>query len=119
MIVEYYKWNESYYWGHQSRILLNNCIGCITIQYDNNYTDWGFLYGLSVNPVFRRKGYGKYLVQLAEADIKEHNLNTVKLDVDKTGCVWLVEFYNSLGYEVYDEDNEYYYMKKDLSIKSE
>lgn len=111
----YNKWSDTYYWGSSTQILLFGGLGQCAIEYANEFPDWGYIHSLSVAPDHRNRGWGKYLMKTAEEDIRNRNLNTAHLGVDKTS-MWLVKWYESQGYSIYDEDNKYIYMTKTFSL---
>lgn len=68
-----------------------------------------YIYGLSVVPEKRERGYGTSLIHLCERIA--HNLNlSVTLSVRENS--WMREWYERIGFEVYDYVKSYVYLKK-------
>ena len=42
-------------------------------------------------------------------------VNVFRLSVEKIAPKWILEFYERKGYEIYLEDDDYYYLEKDES----
>ena len=76
-------------------------------------THWGYIYGLIVDPEQRRKGIGTELIKYCEDYILSKGFEEARLAVE-VGRTFQKEWYIRLGYEVYDEDGDLFYLKKKL-----
>lgn len=104
--------SEKWSWGSTSHFIYNT-LGLCSVEFFNT-THWGYIYGLIVDLEHRRKGIGTELIKYCEDYIRDCGYDEVRLDVEK-GRRFQYEWYKRLGYEVYYEDEELYYMKKKLS----
>lgn len=100
-------------WGTVWHIITNDGVGHICVSIENDVEGTIFLSGLSVVSNARNKGIGKKLISEAEKIGIENNKERCRLDVEKTKT-WLYDFYTKLGYELWDEDSEYYCLVKYL-----
>lgn len=103
---------NSWNWGYAYHLLKNNC-GHIKIEFKND-TNWGYLSGLVVEPRRLKQGIATKLIQKAEEIIKREGFDLAVLTVDKDR-EWVKDWYERMGYEVYDEDDLYWDMKKSLN----
>ena len=100
-------------WGNVWHIITDDGKGHIAASIENENEDTIFLYGLSVIPEVRNHGIGKALICFAENLGIQYNKTRCRLNVEKPKS-WLYDFYIKLGYEYWDEDDEYYYLVKYL-----
>ena len=101
-------WN----WGYTIHLIKNGC-SHIEIEFKND-TTWGYLSGLMVEPRRMKQGIATKLMQKAEEIIKREGLDLAVLSVDKDR-EWVKDWYERMGYEVYDEDDLYWDMRKSLN----
>lgn len=78
----------------------------------------GYVSGLCVHPSRRRQGVAGRLMEKAEEECVNYGYGEIRLDVEKTRR-FQFEWYKRLGYEVWAEDDELYYMKKRLDLPEE
>lgn len=109
MITHTNKW----IWGTTQQIITHNGIATVRIEYIDNYSDTASIGGLSVLEEHRKKGYATELMKIAEDEIRKMQKKTIYLSLEKEE--WLYNFYVKLGYVLYDEDEDYKYMSKELS----
>ena len=83
-----------------------------TLEFKDN-TTWGYIDGLVVHSSRQNQGIATKLIEKAERLTKDEGFDIVALSVEKERK-WQREWYKRLGYEIYDEDDELYYMKKEL-----
>lgn len=101
------KWS----WGETINLICEGC-GLCTLEFLYT-TTWGYVSGLMVHPSRQKQGIATMLMEKAESLTKDYGFDIIKLGVEK-GRKWQKEWYERLGYEVYDKDEELYYMKKEL-----
>lgn len=96
-------------WGYNYHLIADGC-GLLTVEFKDN-TTWGFLSGLIVHPSRQNQGIATNLMKKAEEITLREGFNLVCLSVEKQRkCQF--EWYKRLGYEVYDEDEEEYWLRK-------
>ena len=103
------RWN----WGENIHLIYEGGYGHCLLEFKDN-TTWGYIDGLVVHPSSQKQGIATMLMEKAEKLIKDEGFDLVALSVEKERK-WQREWYERLGYEVYDEDDELYYMRKYLS----
>ena len=101
------KWN----WGYCFDLICEGC-GLCNVEFKDG-TTWGYISGLVVHPSRQHQGIATRLMERAEEIVKEEGYDLVALSVEKQRK-WVIEWYKRQGYEVYDEDPEYYYLRKNL-----
>lgn len=99
------RWN----WGYNYHLIANN-YGLLTVEFEDN-TTWSFLSGLIVHPSKQNQGIATYLMKKAEEITLREGFDLICLSVEKHRK-WQFEWYKRLGYEVYDEDEEEYWLRK-------
>lgn len=107
-IVEIY--NE-WKWGATIKLICNGC-GVCTLEYKNG-TDWGYIYGLTVHQNYRKQGIATALMNRVEELVKKKGYHKIRLDVEKDR-LFQYEWYKRLGYETWAEDDELYFMEKEI-----
>jgi ribosomal protein S18 acetylase RimI-like enzyme len=100
------------FWGKVWHIITSDGKGHIRVQHDNEEPDYAHISSLSVIPEVRRKGLATELLKKAE---EVSGVNVFRLSVEKVAPKWILEFYERKGYEIYLEDDDYYYLEKDES----
>lgn len=100
-------------WGYNYHLIFD-CYGLLNVEFKDN-TTWGFLSGLVVHPSKQNQGIATYLMKKAEEITLREGFNLVCLSVEKQRK-WQFEWYKRLGYEVYDEDEEEYWLRKYINI---
>lgn len=100
---------NKWYWGYTYHLICDGC-SSLVVEFKDN-TDWGYLFGLVVNSSNQNKGIASHLMKKAEEIILREGFNVVHLSVEKERK-WQFEWYKRLGYEVYDEDEEEYWLRK-------
>ena len=103
------RWN----WGYNIHIICDGCGICCVEFLDD--TDWGYVDGLMVHKSRQRQGIATRMMERSEEIVKEEGYSEIRLDVEK-GRNFQFDWYKRLGYEVYDEDDKMYYMKKKLYV---
>lgn len=101
-----------WFWGSTIKLICDGC-GVCEVEFKDN-TDWGYISGLCVHPSRRRQGIATRLMEKAEEEVRYYEYKEIRLDVEKVRR-FQYEWYKRLGYEVYYEDEELYYMKKVIS----
>ncbi len=76
-------------------LLGNEVIGSVMAGYDGHR---GWLYYLAVLPEYRRKGYGRQLVEKAVSELRKLGCLKVNLQV-RANNASVVEFYEHLGFK--------------------
>lgn len=99
------RWN----WGYTCQLIGDGC-SSLVIEFKDD-TDWGYLRGLVVHFSKQRQGIATCLIKKAEEIILREGFNIVSLSVEKERK-WEFEWYKRMGYEVYDEDEEEYWLRK-------
>lgn len=101
-------------WGRTWVIVCENGSGIIKISQDED--DGVVLSGLSVLPDHRGKGIGASLVREAERIVKEEigANEDITLSVESQNKN-LIDWYEKLGYSVFDNDSEYISLIKCLT----
>lgn len=103
-------------WGETINMICEGCgVCCLEFKDD---TEWGYVSGLTVHPSRRRQGIAGRLMEKAEDECVYYGYPEIRLDVEKTRR-FQFEWYKRLGYEVWAEDDELYYMKKRLDLPEE
>lgn len=102
------RWN----WGENIHLICEGGYGHCLLEFKDD-TSWGYIDGLVVHPSRQNCGIATALIEKAENLTKEEGFDLVALSVEKERK-WQKKWYERLGYEVYDEDDELYYMKKEL-----
>lgn len=103
-------------WGETINLICEGC-GLCSLEFKDG-TEWGYVSGLCVHPSRRRQGIAGRLMSKAEDLVRYYGYGEIRLDVEK-GRVFQFEWYKRLGYEVWAEDDELYYMKKRLDLPQE
>lgn len=103
---------DTWFWGSTIHLICNG-VGVCTVEFLKD-TTWGYICDLTVGSTYRREGIGRILMKEAETSILIQGLTEARLAVEKTR-EWQIKWYKRLGYEVYDEDEHLYYMKRKLS----
>lgn len=101
------RWN----WGENIHLICEGC-GLCTLEFKDD-TNWGYIDGLVVHPSRQNQGIATKLIEKAEKLTKDEGFDIVALSVEKERK-WQKKWYERLGYEVYNEDDELYYMRKEL-----
>ena len=87
----------------------------VALDYDNLTRVIGHVYSLGMLSEYRRKGYGKQLLEKAEDDLIKKGINKVILCVRKTNKS-AIKFYSKLKYNGIKEVKEYYGKKQDAFL---
>lgn len=103
-------------WGETINMICEGC-GLCCLEFKDG-TEWGYVSGLMVHPSRRRQGIAGMLMEKAEDLVRYYGYSEIRLDVEK-GRVFQFEWYKRIGYSVWAEDDELYYMKKRLDMPQE
>ncbi len=68
-------------------------------------------HGLYINPIFHKKGYGKIIESLMDNYIKVRGVRRLLAEVLKTNPA-SYQYHLKVGYNVYNEDDKYYYLER-------
>lgn len=98
------------YWGN-TKTIIKDQVGMVSISFYNESPDIAYIHDLVVIPPQRRKGYGRQLVDKAIEYIESKKASCINLRAD-IRFAWLVDFYRGLGFEVMEEDEHTYLLKK-------
>lgn len=98
-------------WGRSVTVMIDNC-GSVDIQFEKGYY-YGYVTDLKVAPDRRREGIATALMKKAEEITKDNGFDEVQLKVQKDHT-FQFEWYKRLGYKVVIEDDDFYYMRKQL-----
>jgi ribosomal protein S18 acetylase RimI-like enzyme len=102
------------YWGTVYHIITSDGKGCIEISLDNNESNTAYLSGLSVIPEVRHNGIGTALIKEAEQIAENNEIDKICLSVEKINDS-LLRYYQNLNYDLIDEDDDYFYLEKQLN----
>ena len=98
-------------WGTVWRIITDNGMGHIEAQIETDDPNAMFVCGLSVYPAARRRGLATMLLHEVESLAIDNGVNEIRLSVEKPKT-WVYDLYIRRGYELVDENDEYYYLVK-------
>ena len=101
-----------WYWGENIHLIYEGGYGHCLLEFKDD-TTWGYIDGLVVHFSKQNQGIATALIEKAEKLTKDEGFDLIALSVEKERK-WQKEWYERLGYEVYDEDDELYYMRKQL-----
>ena len=70
----------------------------------NEGNNFGTIIGLYVDENYRNNGIGKELIKACEEELQNWNVKYIKIFVDKNtkNTGFLLEFYQKLGYEIFE-----------------
>lgn len=97
-------------WGESIHLISEGGYGHCLLEFKDD-TTWGFISGLVVHPSRQNCGIATVLIEKAEEITLKEGFNLVCLSVEKQRQ-WQFEWYKRIGYEVYDEDEEEYWLRK-------
>ena len=100
-------------WGTSVDIIRDNGTAYICVKFDKEYPDVAYLCALSVYEPVRRLGLGKIMMAYALLIAQRNDKSWARLYVEKDK-EWLVQWYKSLGFKIFMEDDKYYEMIKSL-----
>ena len=101
-----------WYWGENIHLISEGGYGHCLLEFKDD-TTWGFISGLVVHSSKQNQGIATMLMEKVENLTKDNGFDIIALAVEKERK-WQKEWYERLSYEVYDEDDELYYMRKKL-----
>lgn len=82
--------------------------------YDNDpEKEAGFLTMLAIDPFFRKLGYGKRLLEMSIANLRQSGFKTFTLEVLQSN-EGSVKLYTATGFKTIEIKGEYYYMEMKL-----
>jgi len=102
-----------WWWGNNYTIILENGVGTVELQFDENMPYVGYVKGLVVDSRERRKGYATELMNLCHAYARNEKMHFLELAVNKEED-WLCEWYRRLGFDILSSDEHEYLMIKVL-----
>lgn len=101
----------NWWWGETTTLISGN--GCTTVELqieDNSFV--GFVKGLIVFPSMQRNGYATEIMQCVEDVAREKGLKHLQLNANKEE-IWLVEWYERLGFvKMFADDHEWTMIKQ-------
>ena len=98
-------------WGTVWHIITDDGMGHIEAQIDNDNSNTLFVSGLSVYEAARRRGLATTMLHKIETLAIDNNIERIRLNVNKPKS-WVYDFYIRRGYELWDEDENDYYLVK-------
>jgi ribosomal protein S18 acetylase RimI-like enzyme len=101
--------NSSLNYDFYTRIRSENNTAEIDVETDN--PNAMFVCGLSVYPAARRRGLATTILHEVESLAIDNEVNEIRLSVEKPKT-WIRDLYIRRGYELVDENDEYYYLVK-------
>ena len=98
-------------WGTVWHLITSDGMGHLQAYIEDENPNTMFFCGLSVMPEVRNRGIGKSLLHIGELLGKQYKVERLRLNVEKPD-IGLNSYYEKLGYEFWDEDEEYIYLIK-------
>lgn len=98
-----------WHWGESINLISEGC-GLLKLEFVDG-THWGFISGLVVHPSRQKQGIATGLMMKAEDIVKNEGFDLIAISVEKDR-EWQFNWYKRLGYEVYDEDDDEYWLRK-------
>ena len=100
-----------WWWGTNLSFILEDGIGIVEMQFDNNMPNVAYIKGLIIDHRERRKGYATQLMGICHAYARDNKKMFMELSVNKNED-WLVEWYKRCGFNILSfDDNEYLMIK--------
>ena len=99
------------FWGTVWHIITDDGMGCVQAQIDNDNPNTLFVSGLSVYEAARRRGLATTMLHEIETLAIDNDIERIRLNVNKPKS-WVYDFYIRRGYELWDEDEDDYYLVK-------
>ena len=105
---------NTWWWGESVDIVKDDGTAIVCVKFDEkSFPKSGYICDLSVIESFRKKGVGKYMMQMAITECRMQNMNFARLHVDVKN-VWLREWYERLGFKELSRDENEIEMIKEL-----
>lgn len=98
-------------WGTVWHIITNDGMCHVEAQIDNDNPNTLFVSGLSVYEAARRRGLATTMLHEIETLAINNDIKRIRLNVNKPKN-WVYDFYIRRGYELWDEDEDDYYLVK-------
>ena len=98
-------------WVTVWHIITNDGMGHIAVNIEDENPETLFIYGLSVYEGARNRRLGTMLLNKAESIADNKGVTRLMLNVEKPKT-WVYDFYIRGGYELWDEDETYFYLVK-------
>lgn len=110
--IEYH--HNQWWWGESITMIYDIGVGIVELQFCDDMPNMAFIRALSVQPYYRQKGIGRYMLAACGELARHNDVPFLQLNVDRNE-EWLVNWYQRRGFVVTGEDDHEYRMTKPLA----